>query len=256
MGIDIVDIAMAIERTFDIRMETGDMEFLVYEGDVQVGDLYILILKKLHVRDAARFDFRLNRQLWQDVQQALHLATGTPFDEVQLQTPLVELLPRPTRLERWNAFRNALPYELPELEYPVFVPIAGMFVSVLMLVIEQVRIWQNPVAKCFWPLLGIVGVWMMVEAYFKTLRLMARFRTRLPSRWRTVKDLCRAMLKLNFANASNAALLEAIDLNTLLAEKRCLEVWQELRSLLSNSLGIPPDMITFESKLIADLRAY
>lgn len=253
MGIDILDIAVRIEKEFDIRIDAQDFEAIAHDHDVRVGELYLLTLKKMHVRDSARADVHLNYELWMAVRQALHVATGAALDDLKLHTPLVELLPRESRRVQWEKFRQALTYRTPELEYPVAVPIGGLLVALAVVGVEQFGLWQNPVARALWPVLGAFGVWMMAEAYFKIMRLLAPLRTRLPARSKTVKELCRAIRELNYNGAADFAVLDQIEADSLLADARCVEAWERLQKIIASVAGCKTVDVGFQSRLFADL---
>ena len=118
MGLDVLDVTFRIEKAFQIELRKDDLMGLVRDQDITVGDLYELVLKKMHLRDVGRYDIRLNQQLWKGMQFVLHAATGTPLNEIQLSVPLETLFPRPTRRMTWDALRAACPYRVLELDYP------------------------------------------------------------------------------------------------------------------------------------------
>jgi hypothetical protein len=69
MGLDLMDITFRMEEAFKIEVSKDDIFGLVRGQDIIVGDLYELVLKKLHLRDVGRHSVRLNEQLWSQMQQ-------------------------------------------------------------------------------------------------------------------------------------------------------------------------------------------
>ncbi len=173
MGMDFLDITFRIEKAFQIELSKDDFEKLVHDNDITAGDLYDLVLRKLHLRDVGRYDLGLNRALWSDVQQVLCTVTHIPIERIQLQVPLEELMPRETRRETWDALRNTCPYRIGELEYPRLVRVLGLLIAAAVVLIEQFHLWRIPGAKWFWPVLGALGCWMVGETYLKVLSICA-----------------------------------------------------------------------------------
>lgn len=247
MGLDLLDVAFRIERTFDVSFSDEDFVELARDGDIVVGDLYDLLLKKMHLRDVGRYDIRLNYALWIELQDMIHRVAEVPLDRVELKTPLESLFPEETRREAWGALRDTCPYRVRELDYPRVVRVAGFWLAMAMVLIEQFQVWQLPVVRWLWPFLGIFGVWMLVETYTKVLSVLAPWRTRFPSGMRTVKDFCRTVLATNY---------DAICRDTEIPmNEPSVAVWQQLVAILVDAIGVDAEEVTFHSRLIRDLGA-
>ena len=245
MGLDLVEITLRIEDGFGVELSQDDVAGIVRDRDIVVGDLYKLILQKVHSRDVARYDVRLNYALWRELQGVIHTAAKVPLDQVELKTPLEALFPRETRRARWEALRKAAPYRVRKLEYPEAVCWAGFVLAVAVVLIEQFQIWQVPGLAWLWPVLGLLGVWMLIEWYTKVLLVFAPLRTRFPSGMTTVKDLCRAVVATNHEEICPAGEIPLDD--------RCLVVWRQLTEILVEALGVDADAVTFDSRLVRDL---
>lgn len=250
MGLDFLDITFRIEKAMDVKFSEEDIHGLVRDRDVMVGDVYSLLLKKLHLRDVARYDLRLNYALWTAVRDAIHAATQVPLAEVELKTRLDPLFPRKTRREAWEALRGACPYRVRGLDYPRAVRWVAFLLALSMVLAEQFQIWQFPGARWLWPLLGLLGIWMLVETYVKVMSLFAPFRTCFPSGMATVKDLCRAVLSANYMDICRDWQETSIPL-----DDRALAVWSQLVQILVDALGVDPDQVTFHTRLFRDLGA-
>ena len=247
MGLDLLDLKFRIERDLQIDLSNDEFIGLARGQDIVVGDLYELILEKMHLRDVGRHNVRLNAFLWSQMRCAIHSATDVPLDQIELGLELEALFPRETRRARWDGLRDICPYKIRELDYSKFVRIAGFALAVGVVVIEQCQIWQIPGAKWFWPFLGILGLWMVGETYAKLLTVCAPLRNCFPCGMRTVKDLCRSMMSMNYADFCNDA--------EIVLDDRCAAVWERLVEVLVSVLGVNPGDVTFRSRLFADLGA-
>jgi acyl carrier protein len=247
MGLDILDVMFRVEREFDICLSEKDLEGLARDQDIQVGDLYDIILKKMHLRDVGRYSVQLNNTIWLEVRRVLFSITAVPLEAIELKTPLKELFPRTGRRAAWNALRDACPYQIPDLGYPPIVRAAAFSLAITMAFVEQFQIWQVPALKWLWPILGMFGIWMLAETYLKVLAILRPFRNSLPVRMTTVKDLCRAVLAANYEQACRKAGISF--------DKRSVAVWQQLTAILADSLGVEADEVTFRSRLYRDLGA-
>ncbi len=252
MGLDLVEIVLEIEKAFEIELPIDEFEEFVHDGDIVVGDLYEHILRKVGLRDFGRYDFRLNYALWEELQGVIAAATQVSPEEVQLKTPLEDLFPKESRRATWRALREACPYAVRELDYPTAVRRTGLALAATMVLVEQFQVWQIPGARWLWPLLGLFGLWMLAETYAKLLRVLASLRTRFPSGMRTVKDLCRAILATNYKEICQAHGEIRPDAE-IPPDDRAVEVWEKLRAILVEELGVDADKITFQSRLVRDL---
>lgn len=221
MGIDVLDIMFRAEKKFGVKLSHDDLEAIACDRDIVVGDLYDLILQKMHLRDFARYDVRLNYALWTQIRDDLHSVVDVPADQIELKTPLASLFPRDTRCEAWEALRETSPYRITSLGYPRAVRVAGFLLAVVMAAFEQFHIWQIPGAKWLWPLLGVLAIWMLAETYAKVLSFLAPFRKSFPAGMKTVKDLCRTVLATNYADFCSCAAIPLDD--------RSIAVWSNSR---------------------------
>lgn len=245
MGLDLLDIMFRIEKELGVELSDDDLAAVESDRDIVVGDLYKRILKKVHSRDVARYDVGLNWALWRELQGVVQTAAEVPPDRAELRTPLAELFPRETRRARWEAMRKAAPYRIGKLEYPRVVRRVGLAGAVVMVLMEQFRIWQVPGMAWLWPVVGLFGVWMLVETYTKVMWMFSPLRNRFPSGMTTVKDLCREVVARNHEEICPAGEIPLDD--------RCLAVWRQLTEILVETLGVEAEAVTFDSRLVRDL---
>jgi acyl carrier protein len=255
MGIDLLDVAFRVEKAFGVPLAASDFEQMVRDRDIVVGDLYELILRRVHARDTVRNDIRLNFALWEELQRQLGAAAGVPVGEVQLKTPLGRLFPPSTRRVAWERLQAASRYRIPTLDYPWPVRPIGFALALAMALLEQFRIWQLPGAQWLWPVLGLLGIWMFAESYGKLMAVFAACRIRFPGGMKIVKDLARAVVATDYQTILAGSREEPAGSYDLPADDRCLAVWQQLREILADTLGVKAEEVTLKSRLIADLGA-
>lgn len=249
MGLDLFDLTYRIEKELGVEISCDDLQTLTRQNDIVVGDLYALILKRLGLENDARYSLAVNRRVWQEVQASLAQVIGRPPTDIRLETPLDILFPPSARRTLWMQFRSQSPFEFPDLDYPRWVMAAGWGLAITAVGMEQLQLWQLRPAGWFWPLLGVLGLWTVWETHRKLLSGLARFRTVFPSRLRTVKDLCRAILAANLRHAA----LEAGGMPPVCESS--IHIWEQLQDILSLVLGVERTQITFRSRLIRDLGA-
>src|SRR5690242_1113268 len=137
MGLDLLDVTFRIERELHVEVSRDEFFGLLRDRDIVVGELYELILKKLHLRDVGRNNVRLNAFLWSQIQSAIHLATDVPLERIELGSRLETHFPRESRRARWDALREVCPYKIRELDYSNAVRLAGFALAVGVVAIEQ-----------------------------------------------------------------------------------------------------------------------
>lgn len=247
MGMDLLDINLQIEQHIGIGVSFDEMQSIMTDNDIVVGDLYELLLSKRQLHDAARNNIGVNYRFWKEMHGLLHSVTNAPRHEIELKTPLKQLFPRQTRSSQWEAFSVGCPYRVAKLDYPIVLRCIGFSLASAMVIIEQFPMWQWPALIWIWPLLGVIGLWMVSETYLKLLSICTPWRIAFPARMSTVKDLCRGILAVNYAE-----ICADVDFPV---DHRCLTVWQDLAEILVDVLGVDRDEIHFGSRLHRDLGA-
>lgn len=245
MGLDIFEISHRIEKVFNLDFDPDEFGKVYRKRDFIVGDLYALILEKLNLCDLTQNDIGLNYHVWFEIQETLHAVTGVSREDIELQTPLESLFPKPTRRKAWNAFRAACSYRIRELDYPRAVLTVGFLLAFGVGTLELFQIGQIPFVRWFRPLLGFASILLISETYLKILTLCAPFRTSLPSGMVTVKDLCRTVLGANYREVCEQA--------EIAYDQRCLAVWEQLVAILVDILRVEPADVAFHSRLRQDL---
>jgi acyl carrier protein len=255
MGLDLLDIAFRVEKEFGINLDAEDFDRLARNRDIVVGDLYGVIIRKIHIHTTVRTNISLNFAVWEELQEQLSKASGVAKDEILLKTLLEDIFPRDMRRMAWEGMRSASPYRITSLDYPRAVRPIGLVLAAGMVLLEQFQIWRIPGALLMWPILGIIGIWMFAESYIKVRFIFAVWRTRFPRGMRTVKDLVRSILANNSEQIITDKQGGISGEFEIPIDDRSVTVWQKLREILSDAIGVKVEKVTLESRLIADLGA-
>lgn len=245
MGVDFLDFTFRIERAFQVKISVDDFSGLMRSSDIVLGDIYDFLLTKLDLHDARRNDLSLNEYLWSEMRWALYSASVAPFEQISLGMSLEDLFPPKMRRARWKRFREICPYKVRELDYSNWIRLGGFLLATGVVLLEHFQIWQIPGAQWFWPVLAIVGMWMVCETYLKLLAICAPLRNSFPAKMKTVKDLCRSVLATNYADICNLA--------EIASDGRCAGVWEQLVEILVEVLDVDAADVTFRSRLVRDL---
>jgi hypothetical protein len=108
MGLDIVELFLAVEDTFQIHIandETGSV--------ATVGDLHSLVLSKIHWQDSKRC---LTTAAFYRIRRALVDALGLERRQIRPSTPLAVILPEHNRRENWRRIQKAMRWKLPGVQ--------------------------------------------------------------------------------------------------------------------------------------------
>ena len=107
MGLDTVELLLAVEETFQIHLEDAEA------GRVAtVDDLHRLVLSKLQGQSSG---VCLTGVAFYRTRRALVDSLGVDRRQVRTWTPLELLLPRHGRREKWRSIQLLLKYKLPDL---------------------------------------------------------------------------------------------------------------------------------------------
>ncbi len=247
LGLDFFDVAFRIEKQFGIKISQDDLLTISRDNDVRAGDLYDLMLRKLNLQDNTRNSVGLNLFLWRQLQEIVADVVDKPHDEVMLQSPMEQLFPANHRRHQWDELRDASPYHIRELDYSPFVRLVALALTSFVVYVEWGQLWQIPIMNGLLPVLGLLGIWIFAETYLKMLGFLAPWRNSIPKQLTTMKELCRDVLASNYEDVCQDA-----EMNPEI-DSRCHAVWLHLVEILCESLGVDPDEITFQSRLIRDL---
>lgn len=235
MGLDAVELVMEVEETFGIKIDDRDAEKII-----TVGGLFEYVLRQLEAAKpqsgkcgtAVAF-YRLRRTLGES------LGVARPL--VKPSTALDDLVPADGRRSSWPRLERALELRLPRLLYPEWVVATLLLLGVLtflttsFMAVLLISPWSigGPIALC-----AVIAVWLTSLAASAARPLAVR----LPAECQSVADLTRAIASANYGRIA--------------AAQGCwnrAEVWDVLRKLIGEQLGVEPEELKAESRFVDDL---
>jgi acyl carrier protein len=235
MGLDSVELVIRVEETFGIAVPDEEAEKII-----TVGDLHRCVLAKLagqeretpHCLSASTF-YRLRRGIIDRF--------GIDRHCVRPRSPINNLIPGANRRSEWQRLGQSLGWRLPELGRPswVWTALFGLLLAWLVLVII---VWGQLTAFTFEPVI-LMGIGFLAGA--SLLAAMVHGLTRplavcFPSR--TMRDMVTLILVLNF---------DAICKDQAGWNRR--EVWESLRAIIVDQLGVSPDEVRESANFVYDL---
>ena len=184
MGLDGVELVLAIEEGFQIHIEDHEAERVS-----TVGDLYGLVVSKLG-RDSKQC---LTSAAFYRTRRGIVGALGVARREIRPSTNLESLLPKSGRRSMWQAIEARVGLNLPKLEYPwltvsLFL-VAGMIVGMASAVYAHAGAAAFAFAAFGGAILG-----------GSLLRAAPGLAVAIPNAEVTVGDLAKDVLALNHAS--------------------------------------------------------
>jgi hypothetical protein len=109
MGLDIVELILAVEDAFQIHI--ADEEASTAST---VGDLYNLVVAKVQVQDSKRC---LTSAAFYRTRRSIVDTLAIDRCKIKPSTPLEVILPRDGRRETWRGIQTAMKLKLPDLQH-------------------------------------------------------------------------------------------------------------------------------------------
>jgi len=226
MGLDSVELILEAEEAFGISLADDEMTKIV-----TVGQFYDAIMRELPRPEKK---FCLSAVTFHRLHQPILTVTGRKRGEVRPTTRLDTLIPRRRRKAAWKKIQRLSGLRLPSLRLPMW----AVTVVVICVVLMEVA----AVFALHWPfnwvsiLLGFMGF------IFGCCIADAVVGTGLASHFQTVGGLTKAVLATNFAKLSGE--IADFDRN---------EVWESVRILVADQLGVEVEKVTRDANFVADL---
>ena len=241
MGLDIVELVMEVEAAFDIAIDDRDAERIL-----TVGDLFRYVLEKLELRDRVAHPC-VSGAIFYRLRRALIDATGLDRRLVRPSARVESLVPVDRRHATWGALRRALGLNLPALRFPTGLAGAillaiptGLATTVVMYEARTGHRLGHPASVLMGLLLACVP--FLIAAY----RLAAPFATVLPSESATVRGLVGAIVRDNYGR---------LGLRDASPEQDREVIRDALRSIIVAQLGVSPDEVSDNARIVDDLGA-
>jgi len=230
MGLDIVELFLAVEEKFQIHITDEEAS-----DAVTVGALHQLVVGKLQLTDVQRC---LTSAAFYRLRRALVDVVNVQRRQIRPDTPLELLLPIERRRALWTAIEHQMALKTPNLLYPRRLD-WGLTALCVLAALTPVPFlpagWYTVPMLLVLPMLGYA-------LSHGLLRLMPRLAVEFPSGIGTVGDLARDVLARN-----RSALVESTGGWTSQA------VYDVLVDVIARQTGVDRAQITPEARLLDDL---
>lgn len=233
MGLEILEIIMRVEETFEI--EIGDAEA---SGLHSVGNVYTCVLAKLGL---AASDRCMSSVTFYRIRRALMGLSGAPRQCIRPSTVINLLLPPGNRKEQWTYLSQMTGTELPGLQRPPWMRRTTGGVSLFLAGRSGVAMLQTSVDPALmWLGRGFSFAWLASKG-------TAPFANQIPANCRTVHDLTKAVLRLNYGihTENRQATIEH--------SWTAASVWDALHALIADELSVEPGTVLNETQFVRDL---
>jgi acyl carrier protein len=222
MGLDFVELVLAVEDTYGLSIRDKDME-----GLDTAGKLYDYIFAN---RFQGMQETCLSSVAFYRLRRALMSVLGVSREDVQLSASLATLIPT-RRRHLWRELQTVLALRLPDLRRPVWVTSIATLAAVAPAI--AIGSWLNSI------LIGVCVAFALGCALYRVTEPFAvEFRPEF------VGPLVRQIVAKNFGAISDQCRLSNSE-----------ELWESLRTLIAEHLGVGRDEITRESHFVKDLGA-
>jgi acyl carrier protein len=236
MGLDAVEIVMEVEEAFGIQIPDN-----VAQQIETVGQLHKYVVQQTRGPKRqpgddvpARTDICLTAATFYLLRRELCEQLGLDRRHVRPRVPLETLLPHGGRRHRWSKLARALNLRFPALVRPRW--LVAVNTALGLAASFAATDWAG------WPLAYLVGPVVLAATggliWCFTLPLASGFSSQLI----TIGDLCNVLL------AHNYRMLVAI-----YCQPSPTDVFQTIKTILVEQLGVHPALVTKDASLVKDL---
>src|SRR5215475_15483600 len=181
MGLDAVELVMAVEEKFGISVTDEEAT-----KTLTVGDLKRLVRAKLDVSDATGC---LTQRAFHLIRKSATAEFGVPRRSLRPDTPLETVVPHSTRRESWRHFQLVLGVEqLPELVRPQSV---NLTITVIVLSSLLVPVWYGALHAEHFGLWMLLGATVPSTVGWGSVQLTRSMKTKFKGGYDKVRDLSR-----------------------------------------------------------------
>jgi hypothetical protein len=143
MGLDAVELILAVEDGFQIHIEDAEAGRVV-----TVGDLYQLVVSKLSSGTSKRC---LTSAVFYRTRRRIVSVLGVDRREIRPCTSLEALLPEASRRNLWFALEEAMGLRLPALEHPGSTVTTFMMTGILLGILRSMVPCRGRRSCILWP---------------------------------------------------------------------------------------------------------
>lgn len=227
MGLDYVELILALEDEFQISISDEEASEVV-----TVGDLHALVRSKLAGPDTKRC---LTSASFYRVRRGLVEALGVDRRSVRPVTPLDPMMPLAHRRILWRQFQEHTKLKLPHLRRSNGVTVSLMVSGLALTVLPGLRANIDKPWLMLLTILGLAIGWLLTRT---TPMLVLEF----PYRAQTVGDLARGAVATNYAR-----LVEE------LGGASAHETWDRFSRVFIQQTGLSQDDLSLEARIVDDL---
>lgn len=227
MGLDAVELMMEVEETFAIKVMDDDAVEMR-----TVGDLYRYILQHMPPEKTARIC--LSAVTFYRLRQAFKKLGGVA--RLRPRDAITMLLPQRGRRRFWSELQQTANLSLPPLRRPGWLVWLSTLLVVAASALVGAQVYQATHSQSWAAVAGIASA--IVGAVIASI-------VTLPAAvcppHATLRSLAAATLGLNYPRLREEYRHQAVD------------VWDTLKAILVNQLGVPADRVTPEASFVNDL---
>jgi hypothetical protein len=227
MGLDGVELILALEETFQISIPDDEVESVA-----TVGDLHDLIVAKLNIQDSSQC---LTSAAFYRTRRGITDTLGFNRREIRPSTSLEAILPRTGRRRSWQRIQDATRLKLPALQHTGRMQLTLLGVGVVFSTAIGIQLRFT---------LG----WTLLSAFLGLfvggilIKLTPRLAIAFPNHDATVGDLARDVLALNHAR-----------LVSDIGSWNKVDAWETLRRVIVMQTSIEPEKIHRDALIGNDL---
>lgn len=231
MGLDIVELVMAVEEEFQVQLYDDFGEIRT------VGDLHECIFEATRVGAEKRQRGCPSLPPFFATRDALIAAAGIPKRDVRPSRKLSDLISRSRRREVWDQLVQQTGIRLPRLELSngVFI---GVLCAVLITDVGALLFLVANFGELAVPLGAIIGCVVTILAFWAC----RPFAVTIPRGCQTVGDIVRRTRPPQYAFQRTKKVGDSE------------QIWSKLVDIVSEQLDVPIGDITRDSRFIEDLR--
>jgi hypothetical protein len=181
MGLDSVELVMAVEEKFGISISDEEAQRVL-----TVGEMKRLVQAKLDVTDSAGC---LTQRAFHVIRKNAIAEFGLPQRGLRPDTRLETIIPSANRRQKWEQFSTTMGVALPELvrPYSVMVGLTALILSILV-----VTAWYGALRNS-WSA-ALIGFVTAVGIGWASVQLTMPLRTHFKVGYDKVRDLCQFLV--------------------------------------------------------------
>ncbi len=227
MGLDGVELILAVEESFGIQIANEEAATLF-----TVGDLYKFIAKKVPAPDLKTC---MTSAVFYRMRRGIETSTGVNRRDIRPTTLLADLMPRKRRRECWLRTQQAINLKLPRLRHADWIQLIFIVAGITLAVSWGVDAGYN-----FGTLLPFSILGFLIGGLF--VALTPWLAIELPNNVVTVGDLAKDVLAINYGRLASD-----------IGSGSPKELWEALRRIIVIQTAVPIEKITQESRFVDDL---